>query len=69
MQNLKSTGVADIGLHFDGINSPAIRLYTSVGFEMVGELYWFEFQVGSSQLPQRSLAPARPPPHLVRQAE
>ena len=23
------TGVADIGLHVDGINSPAIRLYTS----------------------------------------
>ena len=48
MQYLKPTGVADIGLHFDGINSPAIRLYTPVGFEKVGELHWFEFQVGSS---------------------
>ena len=46
MQFLKSTGVADIGLHVDGNNVPAIRLYTSVGFEKVGELHWFEFKVG-----------------------
>ncbi len=47
MQYLKSTGVANIGLHVDEINSPAIRLYTSVGFEKVGELHWFAFQVES----------------------
>ena len=48
MQYLKSTGVEDIGLHVDGNNSPAIRLYTSVGFEKVGELNWYGVRVGSS---------------------
>ncbi len=48
MQYLKSTGVDDIGLHVDGNDDPAMRLETSVGFENVGELHWFEFQVGSS---------------------
>lgn len=48
MQYLKSTGVEDIGLHVDGNNGPAIRLYTSVGFEKVGELNWFGLRVGSS---------------------
>ena len=42
MEYLRSLDVADIGLQVDGSNTPAIRLYTSVGFEKVGELYWFE---------------------------
>lgn len=45
MEYLKSAGVADIGLHVDGDNTPAIRLYLSVGFKKVGELHWYEFRV------------------------
>ena len=45
MEYLKSVGVADIGLHVDGDNTPAIRLYLSVGFEKVGELHWYEFRL------------------------
>ena len=42
MDYLRSLDVADIGLQVDGSNTPATRLYTSVGFEKVGELHWFE---------------------------
>lgn len=42
MEYLRSINVADIGLEVDGSNTPAIRLYNSVGFEKVGERQWFE---------------------------
>jgi mycothiol synthase len=42
MEYLQSIPVDQIGLHVDGRNTPAIRLYTSVGFEKVGELHWYE---------------------------
>ena len=42
MEYLRSINVVDIGLQVDGSNTPAIRLYTSVGFERAGDLYWFE---------------------------
>ena len=42
MEYLRSLAVADIRLQVDGSNTPAVRLYTSVGFEKVGELHWFE---------------------------
>ena len=42
MEYLRSLDVADIRLEVDGSNTPAVRLYTSVGFEKVGELHWFE---------------------------
>ena len=42
MKYLRSINVADIGLEVDGTNTPAIRLYHSVGFEKVGERQWFE---------------------------
>ena len=42
MEYLGSIGVADIALQVDGSNTPAIRLYTSVGFEKAGERHWFE---------------------------
>jgi mycothiol synthase len=45
MECLKSLGVTDIGLQVDGANTPAIRLYTSVGFEKAGERYWFELDL------------------------
>jgi mycothiol synthase len=45
MEYLKSIKVNDIGLHVDGDNAPAIRLYLSVGFEKVGELHWYEFRL------------------------
>jgi len=44
MAYLRSVGVASLGLHVDGSNTPAIRLYTSVGFEKVGELHWYEIK-------------------------
>jgi mycothiol synthase len=44
MEYLKSAGVDDIGLHVDGNNIPAIRLYTSMGFNKVGELHWYEYK-------------------------
>jgi len=43
MEYLQSIQVDEIGLHVDGQNTPAIRLYTSVGFEKVGELHWYEY--------------------------
>ncbi|MCH8224228.1 MAG: GNAT family N-acetyltransferase [Chloroflexi bacterium] len=45
MEHLRSIGVADIALQVDGSNTPAIRLYTSVGFEKVGEFHWFELDL------------------------
>jgi mycothiol synthase len=46
MEYLQSIQVDQIGLHVDGQNTPAIRLYTSVGFEKVGELHWYEYGTG-----------------------
>ena len=51
MKYLRALGVADIGLEVDGSNTPAIRLYTSVGFQKAGERHWFE----------RGLSPATTP--------
>ena len=51
MEYLKSIGVADIALQVDGSNTPAIGLYTSVGFEKVGELHWFELDLELSSTP------------------
>jgi len=45
MDYLRSIHVDEIGLHVDGQNTPAIRLYTSVGFEKVGELHWYEYRL------------------------
>ena len=42
MDYLNSRGVKTIRLDVDGDNSPAIGLYTSVGFVKVGEDHWFE---------------------------
>ena len=42
MEYLRSLDVPDIRLQVDGSNTPAVRLYTSVGFEKAGELHWFE---------------------------
>lgn len=47
MEYLKSAGAAEIGLHVDGINAPAIALYQSVGFQKVGELHWYELRTRS----------------------
>lgn len=53
MERLKSLGVTDIGLQVDGSNTPAIRLYTSVGFEKAGERYWFELDLSRGATPRR----------------
>ena len=45
MDYLRLEGVANIGLEVDSSNTPAIRLYTSVGFEKVSELHWFELDL------------------------
>ena len=45
MRYLKSLDVEDIGLEVDSSNTPAIRLYTSVGFKQVGEIHWFELDL------------------------
>jgi len=42
MKSLQSQNVADIGLQVDNSNTPGVRLYTSIGFQKVGELYWLE---------------------------
>lgn len=42
MEYLRSLDVADIRLQVDSSNTPAVRLYTSVGFEKARELHWFE---------------------------
>ena len=49
MEYLRSIGVDGIGLNVDGSNAPAIRLYTSVGFEKVRELHWFRVNAQASQ--------------------
>ena len=51
MAHLRSIGVADIALQVDGSNTPAIRLYTSVGFEKVGDIHWFERDLELSNTP------------------
>jgi mycothiol synthase len=51
MRYLLSAGVAEIGLHVDGSNSPAIRLYQSVGFDRIGGLNWFEYNLKHQQKP------------------
>ena len=51
MKYLMSIGVADIALQVDGSNTPAIRLYKSVGFEKVGEYHWFERDLELSSTP------------------
>ena len=45
MDYLQSEGATDIGLEVDSSNTPAIRLYTSVGFERTSELHWFELDL------------------------
>ena len=45
MEHLRSLDVADIGLQVDGSITPAIRSYTSVGFQKMGELHWFEMEL------------------------
>ena len=42
MEYLRTLDIVDIGLQVDGTNTPGVRLYTSVGFQKVGELHWFE---------------------------
>lgn len=42
MKALRSQNVADIGLQVDNANTPGVRLYTSIGFQKVGELNWLE---------------------------
>ena len=51
MEFLGSIGVADIALLVDGSNTPAISLYTSVGFEKQGERHWFERKLERSITP------------------
>lgn len=42
MAYLRTLGVDGIGLEVDGSNAPAVGLYTSTGFQITGELHWFE---------------------------
>lgn len=51
LKYLKSAGVHDVGLHVDSRNTPAIRLYTSMGFNKVGELHWYELNLQSVPAP------------------
>ena len=51
MEYLGSIGVEDIALQVDENNTPAIRLYTSVGFEKAGELHWLERKLERSNTP------------------
>ncbi len=51
MEYLGSIGVAVIALQVDGSNTPAIGLYTSVGFEKAGEHQWFERDLERSTTP------------------
>ena len=53
MEFLRSLDVADIGLQVDGDNTPAVRLYTSVGFRKAGELQWFELGLSPDTTPER----------------
>ena len=45
MDYLQTAGAGDIGLEVDSSNTPAIRLYDSVGFEKTSELHWFELDL------------------------
>lgn len=45
MDYLQSEDVTDIALEVDSSNTPAIRLYTSVGFEKTSETHWFELDL------------------------
>ena len=42
MQYLLSAGADYVRLEVDGSNTPAIRLYRSIGFNKTGELHWYE---------------------------
>ena len=42
MKQMRSVGLAEIGLEVDANNDPAVRLYTSTGFKKMGERHWFE---------------------------
>ena len=42
MQYLLSAGADYVRLEVDGSNTPAIRLYQSIGFRKNGELHWYE---------------------------
>ncbi len=53
MEYLKTCNVSDIGLQVDETNTPAIRLYTSVGFEKEGERQWFERALSRTSTPNR----------------
>lgn len=44
---LASLGVDRVELEVDGANTPATRLYFSLGFTKVSESYWFESVLGS----------------------
>lgn len=45
MDFLRSAGATNIDLEVDSSNTPAIRLYESVGFEKTSELHWFELEL------------------------
>ena len=45
MHYLRTLNVSEIGLEVDGSNTPGVRLYTSVGFQKVGERHWFELEL------------------------
>ena len=42
MNYLVSLGAQDIVLEVDSGNTPAIRLYNSMGFQKISDLHWFE---------------------------
>jgi len=42
IKQLRSIGLAEIGLEVDGNNAPAVGLYKSAGFKTMGERHWFE---------------------------
>ena len=44
---LASLGVDHVELEVDGANTPATRLYFSMGFTKVSESYWFESALGA----------------------
>ncbi len=48
---LRSAGADYIRLEVDGDNTPAIRLYHSMGFQKAGELHWYERQLEADNAP------------------
>ena len=42
MEYLRIAGMPEIWLEVDKTNDPAVRLYTSIGFKILGERHWFE---------------------------